>query len=486
MEHLYDKLIEYSSSDAYPYHMPGHKRRLSEDNFKQIYAMDITEIHDFDNLHQPEGIIYDLQEKAGKVFGADKTYFLVNGSTVGILTAISAVIPEKGHFLMARNCHKSAYHGAYLRKLKISYIYPQMVEGFDICEAITLEDVREVVSYYKEKGQKVDGVLIVSPTYEGRIAEVEEIAVYLHENGIPLIVDEAHGAHLGLVEGYARNSNQQGADVVIQSIHKTLPAMTQTALLHINGGLVDRKRVERFLHIYQSSSPSYVLMASIDHAIHIIEEKADILFSEFKLQYATMLLELMRCECFRFLPLTDKQDVGKLVIDCRNANISGNALQKILRDRFALELEMACELYCLAMFTIGDSEEAYKRMTEALLILDKEFSAQKINVDEYIAGEHIADEHNLQNRKKMNNNEIRYNLSEAWDMAAGVKELSLAEGKIAAEFVNLYPPGVPILVPGEVITKEIIFNLKKCLNKGFEVQGIERKDEIYYINCIEE
>ena len=252
METLFEKLKKYSESDFYPYHMPGHKRnsvgRLSDD----ITKIDITEIDGFDNLHMPEGIFREMQERASSIYGADESFFLVNGSTGGILSAISAALDEGDRILMARGSHKSAYHAAYLRKLSISYLYSPIIKEFDICDSITAEQVEEALSADPD----IKAVFIVSPTYEGRIADIEKIAEVVHKRGIILIVDEAHGAHLGMSDGFAPNSCQAGADIVIHSVHKTLPALTQSALLHVNGKLADRERIKRFLRIYQTSSPS--------------------------------------------------------------------------------------------------------------------------------------------------------------------------------------------------------------------------------------
>ena len=230
MEHLFDKLERYGNSDIYPYHMPGHKRQVFGELPKEFFQRDITEIDGFDNLHQPEGILLELQDRAAALCGAEESFYLVNGSTGGILSAVSAAVPFGGHILMTRNCHKSAYHAAYLRKLKISYLYPDVLQDYDIYEAVTPDQVCLAL----EKEKDIDAVLVVSPTYEGRIANIREIAAVVHEKGIPLIVDEAHGAHLGLNTLIHENSCRAGADIVIQSTHKTLPALTQTALLHVN------------------------------------------------------------------------------------------------------------------------------------------------------------------------------------------------------------------------------------------------------------
>ena len=211
------------------------------------------------------------------LYGADESFYLINGSSCGVLAAISAAVSEGGHIIMARNSHKSAYHAAYLRKLKIAYLYPEQIRDYEINEAVRAEQVREAL----RSCPQAEAVFLVSPTYEGRIADVAEIAKLVHEQNKILIVDEAHGAHLGFAEGFAENSIQAGADLVIHSVHKTLPAPTQTALLHVNGERVNRELVRRFLRIYQSSSPSYLLMAGIADALNVVEKQGKELFPRF-------------------------------------------------------------------------------------------------------------------------------------------------------------------------------------------------------------
>lgn len=221
--------------------MPGHKRHACGELPETLARLDITEIDGFDNLHQPEGLLDGLQKRAARIYGAEESFYLVNGSTAGILSAVSCALPVGGHILMCRNCHKSAYHAAYLRNLTISYLYPQVCEEYDIFDAVTAEQVQDAL----DREPDIGAVLVVSPTYEGRISDIRAIVRVAHHKGIPLIVDEAHGAHLGLAEGFAPNSCQAGADLVIHSVHKTLPALTQAALLHVNGSLIDRSRLRR-------------------------------------------------------------------------------------------------------------------------------------------------------------------------------------------------------------------------------------------------
>ncbi len=472
MEKLYEKLKQYSTSDYYPYHMPGHKRRMYGDMPKEVFEADITEIDGFDNLHQSEGLLLELQKRAASFYGADESFYLINGSSGGILSAISAVLPMGGHLLMARNCHKSAYHAAYLRNLTVSYLYPSVMEEYDICESVTPKQVKLAL----EQEPDIQAVLLVSPTYEGRIADIQQIAQIVHSKGIPLIVDEAHGAHLGWTDNVSPNSCQLGADIVIHSVHKTLPAMTQTALLHVNGNRINREHLRRFLHIYQSSSPSYVLMASIDNALNVMGNSGTKLLKSFTDYYTQMMDRLSVCKNLDFLkPERGKQDIGKLLISGKRFGLSGQALYDILLRKYHLQLEMAAGSYCLAMFTVGDGEEAYIRMTNALLDIDCHMAEGMIKPNAIV---HEIDGCDTTCMRES------IPLSKAWDMEQEMIPLSESVGRYVGEFINLYPPGVPLLVPGERMTEQKHQKITSYLKQQLNVQGVEKHGDSYIIKVL--
>ena len=277
MRRLYKELENYGKSDFYPFHMPGHKRNKAciEGDFP--IERDITEIDGFDDLHHSEGILLEAQNALSRMYGTRKSFFSVNGSTAGILTAISASVKKGGQILVARNCHKAVYHAIYLRELVPTYIYPQSDNNLGINGSISVSRVER----YLEENPKIEAVLITSPTYDGVVSDVRKIAETAHKHGIPLIVDEAHGAHFRFSDYFPVSATDLGADVVIQSFHKTLPAMTQTAVLHLCRERVSEKLIRRFLGIYETSSPSYILMSSLDACVAKLEKDSGRLFDEF-------------------------------------------------------------------------------------------------------------------------------------------------------------------------------------------------------------
>ena len=272
---LDQKLTEYTQSNIYPFHMPGHKRRPID--FPNPYTIDITEIDGFDNLHHAEDILHDAQQRAADLYGAKRSFYLVNGSTCGLLAAICAAAPKKSRILVARNSHKAVYHGIFLNEYDAVYLYPE-VAGIGIQGQITAEAVEEKFTLYPD----IAAVVITSPTYDGVVSDIRSIAETVHRHGIPLIVDEAHGAHFGFGGGFPENAVKLGADVVIVSLHKTLPSFTQTALLHVCSDRIKEKDIAKYLGIFETSSPSYLFMAGMEKCIRMVKDGGQELFGNYR------------------------------------------------------------------------------------------------------------------------------------------------------------------------------------------------------------
>ena len=264
---LYDRLSELAAGDNVPLHMPGHKRNTDIFSMSNPYGIDITEIDGFDNLHNADGIIKEDFKRAAKLFGADETLFLVNGSSAGNMAAICGASKKGDTVIVARNVHCSVNNALFLNELNPVYIYPE-IDEIGICTGITRESVRAALEEHPEACE----VIITSPTYEGVVSDIKGIAEETHRFGAVLIVDEAHGAHFNFHDKFPESAVKCGADAVIQSIHKTLPSFTQTALLHLNGNLIDKDRVKKYWNIYQSTSPSYILMAGISRCLTFLED----------------------------------------------------------------------------------------------------------------------------------------------------------------------------------------------------------------------
>ncbi|MDE6747882.1 MAG: aminotransferase class V-fold PLP-dependent enzyme [Lachnospiraceae bacterium] len=477
MQTLYDSLVNYGESDFYPYHMPGHKRSHEAGTLSEIYKLDITEIDGFDNLHQAEGVIKQAQDRAAKLYGSEETFFLVNGSTCGVLAAISSVTDRQDTILVARNCHKSVYHAAFLKELNLRYLYPKQITEYEIFDAVSPEEVKTALERYPE----CRAVVITSPTYEGVVSDIETIGRIVHEKGKILIVDEAHGAHFGLAQGIPENAVRLGADLVIHSLHKTLPSMTQTALLHVNGPRVDHVKLQRYLSIYQSSSPSYVLMASMDSCISYLLENAESCFGKFKKNHKKFLCCMEKCRHIHIgqaETLRKKEydfsawDICKLVISVKGTSINGQELYDMLLNEFHLQMEMAADSYVLAIMTISDGDEGWKRLADALLQIDGRIEYRIKDLD-------IKEE--ASQIKKSYQPTVKLTITQALEHVGKEVPLEQAQGEISGGFINLYPPGIPIIVPGEVIDSCVIGQIQESLKIGLRVQGISEKTEVVII-----
>lgn len=476
VDKLYERLISYADSDYYGFHMPGHKRNRNVTGAGLPYEIDITEIEGFDDLHHAKGILKQAQEHAGEVFQGEESLFLVNGSTVGILSAVLGCTQRGDKILMARNCHKSVYHAAYMNELEAEYVYPMFDQEFELNGEIRPEDVRRILEEDRNAGKKkkIRAVVITSPTYDGVVSDVARIAETAHSYGIPLIVDEAHGAHFGFHPYFPENSNVNGADVVIHSIHKTLPALTQTALIHLNGAFADKKRIKNYLHILQSSSPSYILMAGIDACVGWLEsEKRNVVFEN----YASMLKETRsRLKKMRHLQLieTENFDFSKIVISVKGTNYSGRELYGILLEKYHLQMEMAAGSYVLAMTSVGDTREGFQRLVQALSEIDRNLDEEsECSLVSGAAGKKAP-------RAGIPRLEQVFSSSEAeqvWKKkpeCVSVLPWDSCPGKISMEYAYIYPPGIPLVVPGERISEEIISVIQEYGRMGFDIEGLDK------------
>lgn len=474
---LYEKLIEYRQNGKYPFHMPGHKRR--EKLLVDPYEIDITEISGFDNLHHPERIIKECMDNASEFFGTDKTWFLVNGSSCGLLTAINTVTRIGDCIIIGRNCHKAVYNAIELRNLKARYIYPQIIDEYGIYGGYNPKDIEKQLQKAEENGEKVKAVVLTSPTYEGIVSDIENIAKVVHKYGSILIVDEAHGAHLGICEGLPKPAYKLGADIVIESAHKTLPAMTQTAFLHLCGNRIETEQIMEVISIYQTSSPSYVLMASLDKCIRELQdrgrEKLEKLLITLDMFYTKVNnlenIKVLGKECVGKNGVYDF-DICKLSIFLNTFKISGKDLEEELRKNYGFEMEMTSAKYVLGMTTMCDNMQQILKLAEALEELDNKLKGS-MQTNMFIKEQTLTNSEHLKDRENITVMSIYEAKSKLSEERLFVK----SEGKISAQYIYIYPPEIPLIVPGEIISKQLIAQLQYYKEINLNVKGIE-KDKI--------
>lgn len=486
---LLDRLEEYNDKNIVPMHMPGHKRNTDIFSMGSPYGIDITEIDGFDNLHNPTGILKESMDRAAGWYNCAKTWYLVNGSSVGLMAAVLALTDRRGAILAARNCHISVYNAIYENELYPVYTYPKFVDNLGISHGISPEDVEKLLfvnkvdNYNNSNCGKIGAVIITSPTYEGNISDVRSIADIVHGYGIPLIVDEAHGAHFKYSDSFPQSALELGADVVVQSIHKTLPAFTQTALLHVGKAALDREKyihkIDRYLNILQTTSPSYLLMSSIDSCLELLNsDKGKAMMEDYVCRLDRLRSSIDMLSAIKAAP---SDDISKIVIYAVNGDLQGKQLYDILLRQYGIQPEMASHRYVTLMTSAADKQEYYDRFLAALIDIDAKLAAKP----EYAAGPDrqtglpavseagvAADLTSAAYYMPFPQAEIKLNPYDALNAQCEQMPYKQSAGRISASDVCIYPPGIPLVYPGEIINEKIIGIIENSLIQGLEVIGL--------------
>lgn len=450
---LYYHLKEYHNAGSVRMHMPGHKQKGEGDPLWQaISSLDVTEVLDFDDLHAPQGILKEAMERAANLWGAKESYFLVGSATSGILAGIAAGLSGRGkEILLARNCHKSVYHACELMQAKPRYLLPPWDRRQGVFGSVSPQSVEEALEQYP----RVAMVVIVSPTYEGVISDVAGIARVCRERGVLLMVDEAHGAHLDLWDVFAGGAVKAGADLVVQSLHKTLPALTQTAVLHRCSSRVDENELRRRLQMFQSSSPSYLLMAAMDRCVGQMERDGREILRRWQENVRLLRKELSSLQAITLLEPTREMfslDPTKITLQSRDPRCSGKSLEQALAQRGVvaeMSLWQNCLLYTGAM-TDGEDVE---RTAKALRELDALLREGEVSLFSYCAA------------LPQKSTEPFFALTLPREQV----DVSLAEGRICCDYLWAYPPGIPLICPGEVFSREILHILQSLWEGGGRV-----------------
>lgn len=453
---IYESLLENAESGIYPMHMPGHKRNEKFLKMVNPYTIDITEVDGFDDLHAPEEIILEAMEKGKNLYKSCQCFLLVNGSTCGILSAICACVPKGGKLIAARNCHKSVYNAIALTECESVFIMPETDNQNGICYGITAAQVEKALL----ENPDASAVIITSPTYEGVVSDIEKISEVTRKYCVPLIIDEAHGAHFGFSPLFPESAVSKGADIVIQSLHKTLPSFTQSAVLHICTEFGGKFPVQRYLSIFQSSSPSYILMAGIDRCFDILQNDGAKLFELYENRLKKFYSSMKKLKVIKILPEEYPKgfirDMGKIVIDLSSSSLTGGEFSQLLLKKYKIQLEMASSCYAIAMTSICDTDEGFERLKEALIEIDSLLSKSE----------------NTRHFSPLpEKTETVIKISEALSASSRDIPISEADGKISGEFIYAYPPGIPIIAPGERFTHKVLRSIDELLSCDVAVKG---------------
>jgi len=489
---LLEMLERYAARGVWAMHMPGHKRNAEAARYLGALGarLDITEIDGFDNLHEPSGILKRAMACAAALWGSENAFFLVGGSTCGILAGVRAAAEPGDKVIVARNSHQSVYHALELMALDAAYLLPAFDASLGVFGSVPPEAVEAALS--ENPGAKL--VVVTSPTYEGAVSDVAAILRITRARGVPLLVDEAHGAHLGFSGHFPTGAVAAGADVVVQSLHKTLPSLTQTAIAHV-GGLIDPARFQAQLDIFETSSPSYLLMASIDGCVRLIEAEKNRLFDA----WAGKLDAFDRAaKGLKHLhlpghgapasPAMHAFDRSKILIPASGIGLNGPALMELLRSKYQIELEMASCDYALAMTGLTEPDGALEALATALQEIDRICAPVSSEPEPLEApalpkigrgcapasgGSEPLEAPALPERVMT--------IAQALRMAREAVPLEEAAGRVSAQYAWAYPPGVPLIAPGERVDLSFVAGARRYAEAGIPLRGCPAEGQLWAI-----
>ncbi|SDI51061.1 Arginine/lysine/ornithine decarboxylase [Planococcus glaciei] len=458
---LIDALTAFQQQQPISFHVPGHKNgELSAlpPEMRSALPYDLTEVTGLDDLHYPEEAIQEAQQLLAEAYGADQSFFLVNGSTVGNLAMVYAACQEGDTVIVQRNAHKSIFHALELAKARPVYVAPEWDEESLTASGVAFADITAAVMAYPEAA----AVILTYPNYYGMAtAGLKETIAFCQSHGMAVLVDEAHGAHFQIGDPFPASALAYGADVVVQSAHKTLPAMTMGSFLHIQGDLVNREKIKKYLRMLQSSSPSYLIMASLDDARAFVQtySQPDIrYFKDKRKQFIRGLKSIPRLEVF------ESDDPLKLMLRVEGYN--GFQLKTQL-EKAGIHAELADPYQVLLIMPLLKQIHAYpfaevrKRVKEAIRELDQ------------YPGDALAVKMPIQQAISVPDISYAQMDTEAREWIP----YTASVGRISAGMVVPYPPGIPLIVPGEKWTLEKLEGLADYLATGAQIQGEHRLEE---------
>ncbi|KRD82454.1 arginine decarboxylase [Bacillus sp. Root147] len=469
---LFTALLEHANKNPIQFHIPGHKKGNGMDpEFKEFIgenalSIDLINIAPLDDLHQPRGIIKQAQDLAAEAFGADHTFFSIQGTSGVIMAMIMSVCGPCDKIIVPRNVHKSIMSGIVLTGATPIFIHPQVDPDLGISHGVPPESIEKALKQHPD----AKAVLVINPTYFGIAGDLRKIVEITHSYNIPVLVDEAHGVHIHFHDELPLSAMQAGADMAATSVHKLGGSMTQSSILNVQGKLVSPERIQAILSMLTTTSTSYILLASLDAARKSLAtegqallegtirmaEKARVLINE---------IDYLYCVGREILdtPATYAIDSTKIIVSVKKLGITGYAVEKWLREKFNIEVEMSDLYNILCIITPGDKEEDLLRLVYALRELSIEFKHQSdLHVNTAVLLPDIP--------------VLALTPRDAFYAETEVVSFEESVGRIIAEFVMVYPPGIPIFIPGEIITEENLLYTKKNIEAGLPVQGAEDTD----------
>lgn len=486
-------LMEHAGLCPVSFHMPGHKgaqlyRQYGYEAFlSTIMDCDITEIPGADNLFQAESIIRETAAQYARLYDVRKSYLLINGTSGGILAAVLASVSKGGKLILARNCHKSVFNALALGGIDPVYAYPEMVEEYGISGAVSAEEIESLM----EANPDAEAVILPSPNYYGICSDIKAIAEVVHRNGKVLIVDQAHGAHLKFFEKFGEkkstsgnrkmphSAEECGADLVINSTHKTLASFTQSAVLNVNSERVDLHVLEDKLQMVESTSPSYILMASLDINAHLLRNHGEELIDRWEENLDRFYREAEQISGLKLMQIPGQMDGTKINLDFSAHGLDGSMLEEELMKR-GIFSELTTGNILMCMTGIGNRWEDYERLLGALREIAAKCETEGIDgaapkQELYGADPSKKEMPHTQGKLLWGKRRPLHPIPEKKELV----KLEDAAGRICASSIIPYPPGIPFLCPGEEIGAEEIAYTKALRESGEKVIGVDENGCVF-------
>lgn len=469
---LLDALIQYSNSNVVPFDVPGHKMgkgihpAFKEFVGENIFKMDVNSMKELDNLSHPEGVILESEQLAADLFGVDNAFFIVNGSTAGVQNMILSSCLPGDKILLPRNIHKSAINGLVLSGANPVYLNPVLDMDLGISVGIDIEETKRVMNEHHD----AKALLLLNPTYFGYTHELKELIDYAHELDMIVIVDESHGTHFYMDDRFGSPSMKLGADMATISVHKTGGSLTQSSILLHSEKRVSKHKVRSVINLMQTSSASYLLMASLDSARHYLANQPNMFETIYQLsEYATTELNKIKhinvvSSSVQVQDQVYQHDISKLLINTKELGITGFEVYDLMKQQYNIQLEVGETYAVLAIVSVGDTKESIQALIDAFTSLSKE------KRDTTYQDLHHYTFHAPKAEKTPR---------EAFFTETEYVLLEDSINRISGDQIMVYPPGIPLVVPGEIITKEVVKHYEELIEYGNQVIGSIENEGIY-------
>lgn len=463
---LFEAMKAYHNKNVVPFDVPGHKHGKGAQELVSYFGstmleLDVNSMKDLDNVSNPIGVIRDAEELAADAYYADHGFFLVNGTTAGVQGMIMSACEPGDKIILPRNAHKSAVTALILSGAIPVYIQPEVSEDLGIAMGVSLESIEMAIARHPD----AKAIFLIHPTYYGAVSDIKAIVRTAHKYGMAVLVDAAHGAHLNFHPELPSDAIALGADMCAVSTHKTGGSLTQSSLLLLREGIIDAKTVKTTLNLMQTTSASYLLMGSIDVARKFLVTQGEEMLTEVLRLSRWARSEINKIEgCYAFgkelmgTPGVFDFDETKLGIHVRNLGLTGLEVYDILRDEYNIQTELGDLYNVLAIVSLGDTQESLSALVTAM---------------EDIAMKYRRSDEIKLSKGILKNPDIIVSPRDAYYSEKKIVLLEEAAGEVSGESIMAYPPGIPIVTPGEKITKEMIEYIQMLKEEESLLQGTE-------------